>query len=129
MSAPYTIKNLEQIPDSAAKFGFGEIGEARFPNDDLAAESTGLSHHRLHPDRRQAFGHRHDEAEEVYVVLAGAGRIKLDDEIVEIGALDAIRVAPGVTRCFEAGSEGLELLAFGPRHQGDAEMIPGWWSD
>ncbi len=129
MSTPYTITNLEQVDDSAVKFGFAEIGEARFANDDLAAEHTGLSHHRLKPDRRQAFGHRHDEAEEVYVVLAGSGRVKLDDQIAEVAALDAIRVAPGVTRCFEAGSEGLELLAFGAQHPGDGEIIPGWWSD
>ncbi len=62
-------------------------------------------------------------------MLAGAGRLKLDDEVVEIAALDAIRVSPAVTRCFEAGSEGLELLAFGPSHPGDGEIIPGWWAE
>lgn len=62
-------------------------------------------------------------------MLAGAGRIKLDDEIVEISTRDAIRIAPGVIRCLEAGPDGLEVLAFGPLHQGDGEVIPGWWSD
>ena len=62
-------------------------------------------------------------------MLAGSGRVKLDDEIVEIDALDAIRVAPGVTRRFEAGPQGLELLAFGPRHEGDGEIIKGWWDE
>ena len=78
---------------------------------------------------RQPFGHRHDAAEEIYVVLAGSGRAKLDEDIVEIERLDAIRVAPGVTRAFEAGSDGIELLAFGPRRDGDGELIPGWWTD
>lgn len=129
VSGSYTIVNLDRVPDAAAKHGFGEIGEARFANEALGAEGTGLSHHRLNPERRQAFGHRHDEAEEVYVVLAGAGRVKLDEEVVEIATLDAIRVAPGAMRCFEAGPEGLELLAFGALHRGDGEIVPGWWAD
>jgi len=43
--------------------------------------------------------------------------------------LDAVRVSPAVTRAFEAGPDGLEVLAFGPHHEGDGELIPGWWSD
>jgi len=88
-----------------------------------------LSHHRLRADTRQPFGHRHERAEEVYVVIAGSGRVKLDDEIAELRPLDAVRVAPAVTRAFEAGPDGLELLAFGPRHDGDGELFPGWWSE
>jgi mannose-6-phosphate isomerase-like protein (cupin superfamily) len=125
----YTHKNLTEVEDSAPKFGFAEVQEARFAGGDLDAEHTGLSHHRVKPGRRQGFAHRHDEAEEVYVVLSGSGRVKLDDEIVDLQRLDAIRVAPKVTRQFEAGSEGLELLVSGPRHDGDGEVIPGWWSD
>ena len=56
-------------------------------------------------------------------MLAGSGRVKLDDEIE---TLDAIRVAPRVTREFEAGSDGIELLAFGPRHEGrraDSQLV------
>lgn len=129
MSTPFTYKKLGEVADSAPKFGFGELQEARFATGDLEAERTGVSLHRVKPDRRQGFGHRHEEAEEVYVVISGSGRVKLDDEIVEIEALDALRVAPGVTRQFEAGPDGLELLAFGARHEGDGELVPGWWSD
>lgn len=129
MAAPYTLKKLTDVEDSAAKFGIGEIQEARFANDDLEAEHTGLSHHRLRSGKRQGFAHKHENAEEVYVVLAGSGRVKLDDEIVEIEPLDAIRVAPGVIRQFEAGSDGIELLAVGPRHEGDGELIQDWWTD
>ena len=67
--------------------------------------------------------------EEVYVVLAGAGRMKLDDAIIDVRRLDAIRVAPGVTRQFEAGPDGLEILAVGARHEGDGELVPDWWTD
>jgi mannose-6-phosphate isomerase-like protein (cupin superfamily) len=129
MPGPYTLKRLTDVKDSAPGFGFGDVQEARFANDDLETEDTGVSHLRVKAGERQAFAHRHENAEEVYVVLAGSGRVKLDDEIVEIEALDAIRVAPGVTRQFEAGSDGIELLAFGQRHEGDGELVKDWWTD
>lgn len=129
MTAPYTLKRLTDVEDSAPKFGFGEIQEVRFANEDLEAEHTGVSHHRVRAGKRQGFAHRHEQAEEVYVVLAGSGRVKLDDEIIEIESLDAIRVRPGVIRQFEAGTEGIELLAFGPHHEDDGELIQGWWTD
>jgi mannose-6-phosphate isomerase-like protein (cupin superfamily) len=129
MATPYTLKKLTDVEDSAPKFGMGEIQEARFAKNDLETEDTGVSHHRLKANQRQPFAHKHEQAEEVYVVLAGSGRVKLDDEIVEVDTLDAIRVAPGVIRAFEADSEGIELLAFGARHDGDGETIQDWWVD
>ena len=129
MAGSYTLKRLTDVEDSAPKFGFADVQEARFANDDLETEHTGVSHHRVKAGERQGFAHRHDDAEEVYVVLAGSGRVKLDDEILAIEALDAIRVAPAVTRQFEAGPDGIELLAFGPLHEGDGELIKDWWTD
>lgn len=129
MSAPFTHKKLTDVKDSAPEFGIDDVQEARFAKGDLEAEKTGLSHVRLKPGKRSPFGHKHDEAEEVYVVIAGSGRLKLDDEIVEIERLDAIRVSPEVVRAFEAGPEGIEVLAVGARHDGDGEVIPGWWSE
>lgn len=129
MPTPYTVKRLTEVEDSAPKFGYGEVQEVRFAQGDLEAERTGVSHHRVRAGKRQGFAHKHENAEEVYVVIGGSGHVKLDDEIVDIEALDAIRVAPGVIRRFEAGSDGLELLAFGPRHEGDGEILPDWWSE
>jgi mannose-6-phosphate isomerase-like protein (cupin superfamily) len=125
----YAKKNLCEVEDSATKFGFSEVQESRFPREDLNAETIGLAFHRVKAGKRQAFAHRHDNAEEVYVVLSGTGRIKLDDQIEDVGPLDAIRVAPNVTRAFEADpQQNLELLAFGPRHAGDGELIrEGFW--
>lgn len=129
VTPPYTVVKLTDVEDSAAKHGMDSMGEARFPNDDLETVQTGVAHHTLPDGTRQGFAHRHGRAEEVYVVLAGSGRVKLDDDVVEIGERDAIRVSPGVVRAFEGGSGGLELLAFGPRAEGDGEMLPGWWTD
>ena len=123
----YTIRNLRDTKDSASGFGLSEIGEAHFPREELEAKATGLAYHVLKPGRRQTFGHRHENAEEVCVVLSGAGRVRLDEEIVEIGPLDAIRIAPTVARAFEAGDEGLELLVFGPRHEKDGELLHDFW--
>jgi mannose-6-phosphate isomerase-like protein (cupin superfamily) len=125
----YTHENLTAIEDSAPKFGFEGIQEARFASDELDAADTGVSYHRVMPGQRQAFAHRHDTAEEVYVVLAGTGRMKLDDDIIDVKPLDAIRVAPTVTRQFEAGPEQLEFLAVGARHRGDGEIVQDWWTD
>jgi len=125
----YTLRNLREVKDLAADFGIGERQEARFANDALELESTGLSLHVVHPGKRQGFGHRHENAEEVYVVLSGSGRVRLDDDVVELNRLDALRVAPGVARRFEAGSDGLELLAVGPRHEGDGELLHDFWAD
>jgi mannose-6-phosphate isomerase-like protein (cupin superfamily) len=126
---PYTHKNLTEVEDSAPKFGFTELQEAHFAHGALDCEQVGFAYHRVKPGKRQAFGHKHDEAEEVYVVVSGDGRVKLGDEVVELKRLDALRVAPTVMRQFEAGPDGLELVAFGQRHQGDGEIVPGWWSD
>jgi mannose-6-phosphate isomerase-like protein (cupin superfamily) len=125
----YTHENLTAIEDSAPKFGFAGIQEARFATEDLDAADTGVSYHRVMPGKRQAFAHRHNAAEEIYVVLAGTGRMKLDDDIIDVKPLDAIRVAPKVTRQFEAGDERLEFLVFGARHQGDGEVFKDWWTD
>ena len=121
----FTIKNLRDVDDSAPRFGFDAVQESRFAYRDLQAETTGVAFHRVKPGCRQAFAHRHKQAEEIYLVLSGEGRIKLDDEVREIKPMDAIRVSPKLTRAFEAGPEGLELLAFGPRHEGDGEIVSG----
>lgn len=126
----WTITNLREVEDVAPGAGFSETQEAHFANSALGTEATGVAYHVVKPDRRQAFAHRHEQAEEVYVVIGGSGRVKLDDEVREIGPMDAIRLAPKVLRAFAAGPDGLELLVFGPRHQGDGEVVrEDVWSD
>jgi mannose-6-phosphate isomerase-like protein (cupin superfamily) len=125
----YTHKNLTQLEDSAPRLGIGEWQETRFATAELGAERIGFTHHRIKPDTRQGFAHRHEREEEVYVVLDGSGRVKLDDDIVDVRPRDALRIPPQVFRSWEAGPDGLELLVFGPKDEGDAEFIQGWWRD
>jgi mannose-6-phosphate isomerase-like protein (cupin superfamily) len=127
MAAPYTVKSLTEVKDSAPDVGLDEFQQVRFAAGDLEAERTGFTLLTLKPDAHPGFAHRHEQAEEVYVVMAGSGRMKLDDEVLEITALDAIRVAPEVTRSFEAGPDGMNVIAFGPRHDGDGEAFFDWW--
>jgi len=130
--ADYTIKNLkDEVENMAPKFGLAPDMEAHFARDALECENMGLSYQRLAANARSPFGHRHKEQEEVYVIVDGTGRVKLDDEVRELKPWDAVRVAKDTVRCFEAGSEGLALIAFGaPRTDPqDAEMIQNWWTD
>jgi mannose-6-phosphate isomerase-like protein (cupin superfamily) len=129
--ADYTVANLEEVEDSAVKFGLSPDLETHFASRGLELGNLGVSLQRLAGGYRLPFGHKHGTQEELYVVLSGAGRVKLDDEIVEIGQWDAVRVGPETMRSFEAGPEGLELLAIGAPATGlqDAENVPGWWDD
>ena len=130
MSA-YTKKNLKKdVENAAPKFDMPKEMEARFGRTTLEGKTLGLSHMKLAPNFRIPFGHKHEGQEEVYVVVRGSARIKVGDEIVELGEWDAIRFDKDTMRNVEAGPDGLEYLAFGagtdPR---DAEMAPDWWSE
>ena len=132
--AGYTKVNLKSdVEDSATKFGYAPNLEARFAAAALGLEKSALSYQRVAPGFRIPFGNSHKQQEEVYVILSGSGRLKLDEEIVEVGTMDAVRIAPEVTRGFEAGPDGAELLAIGaPNTGGPAEDVvpaPDWWSD
>ncbi len=123
----YTYIKLDEVEDAAVPNGFGHRWEARVAREPLDAEQTGLTLFRLRAGRRSPFCHRHTDAEEVYVILQGSGKMKLDDEIIEVRTGDAVRVAPRVARAFEAGPDGLEFLATGPHHPGDGEPVDDPW--
>ena len=130
----HTVVNLKDVENAGERLGAASDLEARFASGPLELEKSGISYQRLAAGKRYPFGHRQKEQEEVYVVLSGGGRINVDGEISEVKALDAIRVQPAAARAFEAGPEGIELLAFGaPRSGGspggDAEVLPGWWGE
>ena len=127
----YTKTNLKaEVENSAPKFDMPSEMEARFARRPIGGETLGLSHLTLAPGFRVPFGHKHEGQEEVYVVVRGSGRVKVDDEVVELAEWDAIRFDKGTMRQMEAGPDGIEYLAFGAGTDPlDAEMTPGWWSD
>jgi uncharacterized cupin superfamily protein len=110
----------------------GPTLEARFARNAIESEHIGVSHFRYAPGRRSNRGHSHTEQEEVYVVLSGSGRVKLDDELADVRPWDVVRVAPGTFRGFAAGPEGLELLAIGsdrPEGGDGVQSDDDWWGD
>jgi quercetin dioxygenase-like cupin family protein len=130
--AGHTIKNLRtDVENMAPKFGMAPTVEAHFARRDLGTKLLGATFFRVAPDSRVPFGHSHADQEEIYVVVEGGGRVKLDDEIVELRRFDAIRVSPETIRCFEGGPEGLGYLAFGgPSEESvEAQFVPDFWTD
>ncbi len=129
--AAYTKTNLRrEVENQSPKFGMPPELEARFARSALGGESLGLSLMRLAPGFRIPFGHKHEGQEEVYVVVRGSARIKVEDGVVEVGEWDAIRFDTDTMRNVEAGPDGVEYLAFGAGDDArDAEMVPNWWVD
>ena len=127
---PYTLVNLKEVEDMAPKGGMSPNLEARFARKPLELEHSGVTYFRMAPGYREPFGHRHGEQEEVYVVISGSMRCKLDDDIIELHAWDAVRIPPQVIRCREAGPNGVEMLLVGaPQVARDAELFADWWTD
>jgi len=100
---------------------------ARVP---LEMENSGISYQRIAPNFRIPFAHKHKNQEEVYVVVSGSVRMKVEDEILDLKQWDAVRVHKDTMRGFEGGHEGAELIAIGAPNTGpgDAEMVQDWWS-
>jgi mannose-6-phosphate isomerase-like protein (cupin superfamily) len=129
--ADYTLVNLKQVEDMAPKFGLSPGLESRFARVPLKLENSGISYFRVAPNFRAPFGHKHGEQEEIYLVVSGRARVKLDEEIVELEEWDAVRIPRGTMRGLEAGPEGAEVIAFGaPSNENrDIEMVQDWWTD
>ena len=119
--------NFETVQDAYAEYGLQDHGEARYLRADLGAETVGVTLYQLRPGKRTGFAHRHQKVEELYIVLSGTGRMKVDDDVLGLRERDVVRVAPSSVRDFEAGPEGLELLATGGHVAGDGEMVEDWW--
>ncbi len=129
--ADYTLVNLKEVEDQAPKFGMAPNVEMRMARVALGLQNSGVSYQRLAPSFRMPFGHKHKQQEEIYVVISGSLRIKLEDEVVELKPFDAVRVHKDTMRGFEAGPEGAELIAIGAPNTGpgDGDTVQGWWSD
>lgn len=131
----FTLRNLrDDLDDLGSNFDGASDLEFRLATKALGLERSGLSYQRIPPDCRFPYGHTHREQEEVFVVVDGGGRMKLDDAIVELRRWDAVRVPPGTWRGYEAGPEGLEILVIGAPNLGenprdDVEGQRGWWAD
>ena len=123
--ADFSIVNLKSdVKDSAPEFGLSPTLEARFAKQALDSKELGVSYQRVAAGQAHPLAHRHPEQpEELYVVIGGGGKVTLDGTTKDVNAWDVVRVAGPVVRSFEAGPEGLELLAFGQIHPEDSEIV------
>ena len=121
--------NLLEIDDSVGDRAPGV--EGRFGRKHLGSRDLGVSLFRYAPNLRSPTAHSHREQEEAYVVVAGSGRVLLNDELRELRQWDVVRVAPEVVRAFEAGPDGLEIVAVGgPKPaDGDGVLATAAWPD
>jgi mannose-6-phosphate isomerase-like protein (cupin superfamily) len=132
---PFTRRNIKHDLEDIGLVFDGPPGlEFRAATRPLELEKGALTYQRVPPGCRFPYGHSHETQEEVYVVIRGNGRMKLDEEIVELEEWDAIRVPPGTWRGYEAGPEGLEMLVVGAPNlgedpRGDVDGLRGWWTD
>jgi hypothetical protein len=130
--AGYTVKNLKEIENQGVKFGLDENDiEIRMAKDPLECSACGLSYLRMGPGFRAPYGHTHKTQEEIYILVNGSARMKLGDELVDMKPFTAVRVSPETTRGYEAGADGAELIVIGAPKTGggDADTVPGWWSE
>jgi mannose-6-phosphate isomerase-like protein (cupin superfamily) len=131
---PFTLRNLRHdLEDVGSNFDGASDLEFRHASKALGLQRSGLSYQRIPPDCRFPYGHTHKTQEEVYVVVRGSGRMKFDDEIVEVKEWDVVRVPPGTWRGYEGGPAGLEMLVFGAPSlgedvRGDVEGLRDWWT-
>ena len=131
---PFTLKNIKgDLEDIGSNFGGPADLEFRAATKPLGLEKAALSYQRVPPGYRFPYGHTHVTQEEVYVVVGGSGRMKIDDEVVPLQKWDAVRVPTGSWRGYEAGPDGLELLVIGAPNLGDdpRDDVDGkrdWWT-
>ena len=119
-------RNFREIEPKT--FGDARV-EARFSRQELDSPELGVSRFTYEPGERFAFAHRHREQHESYVVVSGSGRMKLDEEIVELAPWDVLRVDPEVARQIEAGPDGLDVICIGGSRPdgGDGERVEDFW--
>jgi quercetin dioxygenase-like cupin family protein len=121
----YSMVNLLDIENSAKDPNV----TGRFARGQLDSRDLGVSLFQYAPNFQSPMSHSHQVQEEAYVVVKGSGKILLGDDIKELKLWDVVRVAPNVERSFEAGPDGLDVLAVGgPKPEGGDGVIatPNW---
>lgn len=121
----YSKVNLLKIETSSKNEGV----EARFARKYLDSRDLGISLFKYAPNHRAQMAHSHKVQEEAYVVIRGSGNILLDKDVLGLELWDVIRVAPKVVRAFEAGPDGLDILAVGgpkPKDGDGVRQTPDW---
>ncbi len=119
----FATVNLLDVEDSVGERAPGIDG--KFGRKHLDSRDLGVSLFRYAANLRSPMAHSHREQEEAYVVVSGSGRVLLDGEVHELRQWDVLRVAPEVVRAFEAGPDGLDIVAVGGPKPADGDGVMG----
>ena len=127
----YQMVRLEDVDDWLGDYP----GEMRGITYAIGAEQVAITYRRMpqHTGSKGSYGHRHRTQEEIYFVVSGRLQFKLDDEIVEVGRHEAVRIPPGTLRgVWNDEAEDAELVIVSPRiddPMGDVETVDGFWPE
>jgi mannose-6-phosphate isomerase-like protein (cupin superfamily) len=128
----YTKHNLKEIENQGVHFGLNpEEMQLRMAKDPLECANCGITYLSLGPGYRAPFGHRHNEQEEIYILVSGNARLKAGDDVLDLEPFHAVRLPPETMRSYEGGPQGAELIVIGAPKTGpgDGDIEQGWWSD
>jgi len=126
----YTIQRLDDVPDA---FGGQYPGAMRFLTEHLGTTQVAITHRVMPPQSggKGSYGHRHKTQEEIYFVISGTLQFKLQDDVVDVAAGTAVRVAPGVVRSiWNDGPADAELIIVSMRLDDvreDVELVQDFW--
>ncbi len=126
--ANYKIVKVDEVRDVHAD----GPDEMRMLRNDLDSEQIALTYRRIPAGHQSAHGHTHSKQDEVLFVFAGTLRVKLDDEIIEVGPKTALKIAPEVKRGYHnTGTEDVELIIVSPQAEfvddNGGQPDPDWW--
>jgi mannose-6-phosphate isomerase-like protein (cupin superfamily) len=125
----WTIKSLDEMDDVLGEYP----GEMYMTTSAVGAEQVALTYRRMPAETggKGSYGHAHKTHEELYLVLSGTLQFKLDDEILDVPARTAVRVAPEVVRSvWNEGPHDAELVIASVKiddPDGDTELTPEFW--
>lgn len=106
--AKYSFVDVGKLP------GEGPGGAVKKVRRALDAQAFGFNYFELPPDVE---GREHDESEssqeEVMFVVAGSGRLRIDDDEIDLKPGRFVRLDPSAVRCPVAGPDGLTFVTFG----------------
>jgi mannose-6-phosphate isomerase-like protein (cupin superfamily) len=125
----YAVVDPETVDDAYA--GTDVPGEFRRLTDALACDQLSVTLIRVpaHSDFEQGTGHFHQDVEELYLVTRGMLTMRFGDDVRQVRAPAAVRVANRTPRSHRnEGDEDVEMWAVSRKiEHGDATKIDEFW--
>ena len=124
--AKYRIVKTDDVPN------YAKSGEMRMMRNLLDSKQIALTYRLIPAGYKSAHGHTHTKIDEIVFVFSGTLKIKLDDEIIEVGPKTAVKISPATKRGYHnEGTEDVEMIVASPQvaFVGDNGGKPdeNWW--